>query len=61
MKIIGLCNSCCSRLDVDVTLDIVSECHRKYCWGCGWSSDSGLTSCLESVAKERASDKGELK
>ncbi len=58
---ITLCTDCGERLGVNDTKDVVSECHRKYCWGCGFSSDSGLTLCKEDVAIKKAKELGLLK
>ena len=62
MKVmITLCSACCKLLGVRDNKDVVSKCHRKYCWGCGWSSASGLTLCDEELALVKAKELNLLK
>ncbi len=58
---VTLCSECCDRLDVNDIKDVVSECHRKYCYGCGRSSDDGLTSISKRVFFQKAKEKQLLK
>lgn len=55
---VHVCGRCCELIDVTDTRDVVSECHRKYCWLCGFSSDSGLSSHTETHVRRKCAKSG---
>ena len=55
---VTICMRCCELVETKVISDVVSQCHRKYCWLCGYSSDSDLTFIKEEEVRKKCEKLG---